>query len=322
MNQPLNEYLNLESKEVTRGKKKETIPPTGLNGPKRIVIGIVREVIAPFINRSEPEEGTITTKAGDRLVVEVPARKFKSKEKLLGLRTCRAYDAVDPAYEYNAVKVGKLLANPNSILFGDSVVESGEQAMLPRKLLYSSSYSLEEAPDVTRTLTHNALSEMGTMWEREGGAKGLGRYRTSLFDTEYVLPGTRFTSFLVLDNGTPELLAHTLACLKETTYGAATSITGPNLRNEVAFLLGCASEPPVTSWTFSKGHGARLAGEKTSEVVKALAEAVASHEGVLVAGAVLATFMSQLEATDKQELYKRLKVQAEDHCRYAGIIPR
>ena len=95
-------WFTTEAKEMGPGMP---IPPLAQNNAKRLVIALVREVIGPFINRSEdPEETIFVTLQDDRQVIEVPARKMKSKEKLLGLRMCRAFGVIDPGYEYNAIK--------------------------------------------------------------------------------------------------------------------------------------------------------------------------------------------------------------------------
>ncbi len=171
--------------EEKRSEKGEVIPPMAQNNAKRIVIGVVREVIAPLIDRSEDPEETINISLPDgRQVIEIPARKMKSKEKLLGLRMARAYGTVPAGYEYNAIRTTEMLRNPNRIVFGDSVVD-GDQAMFPARVRYSSSYSLRERSDLTQKLTHNALSEERTMWDRTEG-----KHRTSLFSTDYIKPGT------------------------------------------------------------------------------------------------------------------------------------
>jgi len=70
-------WFTTEAKETGTGKP---IPPLAQNNAKRLVITLVREVIGPFINRSEdPEETIYVTLPDNRQVIEVPARKMKSK---------------------------------------------------------------------------------------------------------------------------------------------------------------------------------------------------------------------------------------------------
>lgn len=241
----------------------DNMPALALDRANRIVISVLREVVAPFVNRSEdPDETVSLTLSDGREIIEVPARKFKSKEKLLGIRLCKAFGKIDPEYEYNAVADIAQLNNPNSVLFGDTVVESGRgnQGMFPSRVLYSSSYSVRNKVDLTRKLTHNALSGQGTMWDRKEG-----KHRQSLFETEYVIPGTVFPSFLTLRDPSPEMMYHFLRTLEETSYGAQTSITGSNIRNHVIGILSCRVEPAITSYTVSEEMG-RLHGRTLSEL--------------------------------------------------------
>lgn len=228
----------------------DLIPTLARDDAKRIVIFVSRQTVAPFINRSETPDETVTLTLPDgNEIIEVPARKFKAKEKLLGIRLCKVYKAINPAYEYNDISKPELLRNPVSVLFGDTVVEGGRgnQAMFPSRVLYSSSYSIRDKVTLTRKLTHNALSELGTMWNRNES-----KFRQSLFNTEYVVPGTVFPSFLTLKDPTPEMLYLLLRALKETSYGAQTSITGPNLSNSVLAILATRVEPPISSFTVAE----------------------------------------------------------------------
>jgi CRISPR-associated protein Csc2 len=293
------------------------VPVFGQNNAKRLVIAVLREVIAPFIDRSEDPEETISIRVNEREIIEVPARKMKSKEKLAGLRLCRAYGVIDASYEYNAVKTKSEIANPNSVLFGDSIVEQSEAAMLPSRVKYSSSYSLRERVKLTTKLTHNALSEQGTMWDREKG------YRTSLFSTEYILPGTLFPSFIVIDDPTPESLVHILMCLRETRYGAQTSITGPNIKNTIVAILGCQNEPPVTSYTITKNHPElQESKDLRADVIKTIIQDLSGTNGKLLSGKPLEDFLveaNKLDGNSMKAIYARLKQDAVDLCKYAGF---
>jgi len=232
---------------------KNGIPKLAQNSPKRIVIGLIRETTGPFINRSTVPDETITMNIGEgenkREVIEVPARKFKSKEKLLGIRLCKLYGVIDKSYRYNNLDNIKQLNNPASAVFGDTLVSGNDagQGMLPSRVLYSSSYSIRDKSLLTERLTHNALSDNGTMWDAKEG-----KNRQSLFETEYIVPGTYFPSFITLIDPTPEMLYFVLETLKETSYGAQTSITGSNFKNNVIFIMGCYNEPAVSSYTISR----------------------------------------------------------------------
>jgi len=79
-----------------------------------IKIALLREVVNPMIIRSNFPDETITFKATEEKdLVEIPARKLKSKEKLLGLRICREMDVIDKSLRYNVIKKSEHLANPN-----------------------------------------------------------------------------------------------------------------------------------------------------------------------------------------------------------------
>ncbi|MDP3106315.1 MAG: type I-D CRISPR-associated protein Cas7/Csc2 [Candidatus Methanoperedens sp.] len=298
--------------------KSESIPIFGQNNAKRLVIAVLRETIAPFIDRSEDPEETISIRVNEREIIEVPARKMKSKEKLAGLRLCRAYGVVDASYEYNAVKTQAEMANPNSVLFGDSVVEQSETAMLPSRVKYSSSYSIRERVKLTTKLTHNALSEQGTMWNRVDK-----KFRQSLFSTEYILPGTLFPSFIVIDDPTPESLVHILMCLRETRYGAQTSITGPNIKNTIVAILGCQNEPPVTSYTITKNHPElQESKDLRADVIKTIIQDLSGTNGKLLSGKPLEDFLveaNKLDGNSMKAIYAKLKNDAVELCKYAGL---
>lgn len=315
----LEEKATSETASLTEEKtKSEIIPVFGQNNAKRLVVAVLREVIAPFIDRSEDPEETISVRVNGREIIEVPARKMKSKEKLAGLRLCRAYGVVDASYEYNAVSTQAEMMNPNSVLFGDSVVVQSESAMLPSRVKYSSSYSLRERVKLTTKLTHNALSEQGTMWDRDKG-----KHRQSLFSTEYVLPGTIFPSFIVIDDPTPESLIHILMCLRETRYGAQTSITGPNMKNTVVAILACQNEPPVTSYTITKNHPELQESKNLrADALKAIIQDLSGTNGKLLSDKNLEDFLAEIDKFDgnsMKAIYAKLKQDAVDLCKYAGF---
>lgn len=229
--------------------KEVFVDELGKNQLGHIRIGIVRETVGPFICRSTDPEASITLRLPDgREVIEVPARKFKAPEKLLGLKICRDMGVVDPDARYNLFKKPTQLANPNSILFGDSVTEENEAASLPSRARYDWSYSLRHFLDITDNLQHNALSESGTMWDPEQA-----EFRQSLFTVQYVLPATFFPHFVTLLNVTPELLVHFLRCvLCANSYGAQTAASNSNFRNHVVAIAWAKFEAPLAPFTISR----------------------------------------------------------------------
>lgn len=215
-----------------------------------IKIAILREVVGNAIIRSNYPDETITFKLSEKKdVVEVPARKMKSREKLLGLKICRQFGVVDEGIRYNVIKKSEQLANPNSVLFGDSVTESGDSVALNSRVIYDWAYSIRDISEITGTLQHNALSEGGTMWNEEEG-----KLRQSLFQVQYVKPGTYLPHFLVVENVTPELFLHLITCVtRQSRYFAQSTTTSPsNLKNHILGIGFSKFEQPVNSYTIAK----------------------------------------------------------------------
>lgn len=314
----------------------DKVPVMAQNRARFVTICVMRETIGPVIDRSDDPEcsitQTITDKNGEeREVVEIPARKFKSKEKLMGLKLCRAFNVVSTDYEYNHVVSPSYLDNPNSVIFGDSVVEGGDagQAMLPSKVFYSSSYSIRSRALITKKLTHNALSEEGTMWDRREG-----KNRQSLFNTEYITPGVFFPSFITLSNPTPEALIHVILSLKQMSYGAQTAITGPNIKNTLVAIYSGRMELPITSYTISKNFDLELLKKYqdvtedsdmfresiNSTVLKAINEEKPDH---ILFGAELQQILARtysLSYAELMEVYSSLKEQSIDLIKFSKII--
>lgn len=214
-----------------------------------IKIALLREVIGNAIIRSNYPDETITFKLSEkRDVVEVPARKMKAPEKLLGLKICRQFNVVDEAIRYNVIKKSEQLANPNSILFGDSVTESGDSVAITSRVIYDWAYSIRDVDKISGTLQHNALSEGGTMWNEEEG-----KLRQSLFQVQYVKPGTYFPHFVMVENVTPELFIHLLICItQQTRYFAQSTTNSPsNVKNHILGVGFSKFEQPINSYTIA-----------------------------------------------------------------------
>ena len=214
-----------------------------------IKLAILRQTTGNLIIRSNYADETITFNVdGNRDVVEIPARKLKSKEKLLGLKICREFNVIDPTLRYNVIKDSKQLANPNSILFGDSVTESGDAVALSSRVIYDWAYTIRDVNVLTDTLQHNALSEGGTMFNEEEG-----KLRQSLFQVQYIKPGTFFPHFITLENVSPELFLHLLFCtLEQNRYGAQSTTTGANMNNILIGIGYGNFESPLNSYLISK----------------------------------------------------------------------
>lgn len=218
-----------------------------------IKIAILREVTGNLIIRSNYPDETITFKASENKdIVEIPARKLKSKEKLLGLKICREFGVVDKEFRYNVVKKSEQLGNPNSILFGDSVTESNDAVGITSRAIYDWAYSIRDVDEITGTLQHNALSEGGTMWNEEEG-----KLRQSLFQVQYIKPGTLFPHFITVENISPELFVHLLFCiLFENRYGAQSTTLSANMKNHILGFGLSKFEQPINSYYISANWNA------------------------------------------------------------------
>jgi len=240
-----------------------------------IKIALLREVVNPMIIRSNFPDETITFKVSeDKDIVEIPARKLKSKEKLRGLKICRAMGVVNKDVRYNLIKGSKLLNNPNSILFGDSTTESGDSVGITSRVIYDWAYSIRDVNEITDTFQHNALSESGTMHDED-----TGKLRQSLFQVQYVMPKTFFPHFLTVENVTPELLVHLVSSvLHENRYGAQSTTLGANMVNHLVGIGFDKFEAPVNSFSISDNWDD--AKKVTFESVKsAISEAMKEYYG-------------------------------------------
>ena len=240
--------------EEVRQKLHDVIPKEyfqekfGKRTPNYIKLLLVRETTGYLIIRSTEPDEVISTEIGDKEVVVIPSRKLKAREKLTGLLLCRKFGIVHPDMEYNFIKQAIHLANPNSLVFGDSVTEEREAIGLPARVLYEWSYSLRPKNEIIEELTHNALSEEGTMWDKERGA-----HRESLYDVQYVKPGVYFPQFITFPDITPEGFLHVLISIMKTTrYGAQTNVMDANIRNHIVAIALDQFEPAISSYVLSK----------------------------------------------------------------------
>ena len=235
-----------------------------------IKIAIVREVTNPLIIRSTDSEATITLRMSDQTeVVEIPPRKFKSREKLLGLQLCREFNAVDDSVRYNIIDGKEKLNNVNSALFGDTSTKANDTAGLTSRAIYDWAYSIRDVTDITDKLQHNALSEDGTMWN-----EAEGKQRQSLFMTEYILPETFFPHFVTIDNTSPELFLHLLFCiLNQHRYGAQTTTNANNMNNHIVAIGFDDFEKPINSYLISKDwHNEKNSEEPTLKTVSSFVQ--------------------------------------------------
>ncbi len=250
------QFVKYEEKVINEIRQKlyKIIPPEffqekfGVRTPNYIKLFLIRETTGYLITRSTEPDEVISTEIGGKEVVVIPARKLKSKEKMTGLLLCRKFGVVHPDVEYNVIKHAIQLANPNSIVFGDSVTEEREAIGLPSRVLYEWSYSLRSKNEIIEELTHNALNEEGTMWDKERGT-----HRESLYDVQYVKPGVYFPQFITFPDITPEGFIHViLSIVKTTRYGAQSNVMDANIRNHIVAIALDQFEPAISSYILSK----------------------------------------------------------------------
>jgi CRISPR-associated protein Csc2 len=236
-------------------------------------IALVRETTNPIIIRSTDSEATITFASVDgRDLVEIPPRKLKSREKLLGLMICREFAVVRDEVRYNSIFDSDFLANPNSVLFGDSTTQSADARALSSRAIYDWAYSLRDVKDITDKLQHNTMGEDGTILKNKDvkpdGDGGVAPQ--ALHSTEYVVPGVLFPHFITVDNISPELFVHLLSCiLNQHRYGAQTTTNANNMNNHLVAIGFADFEKPITSYTVSKAWNAdKKESPQTLETVK------------------------------------------------------
>jgi len=238
-----------------------------------IKLAFVREVISPMIVRNNHAEETTTFNAPDgRDLIEIPARKLKAKEKRLGLMICRSTKVVDENVRYNSIFDVAHMANPNSVLFGDSVTKSDGGALNSR-VVYDWAYSLRDTQDGrVEKLQHNSISEEGTIIKAKDVNKEPRKQTNTvapqaLHSVEYVMPGTLFPHFVTIDNTTPELLVHLLFCvLNEHKYGAQITTMGSNVNNHLVGIAFSDFEKPINSYTVSRSWYEQQQQENPPEV--------------------------------------------------------
>lgn len=273
-----------------------------------IKLAFLREVTGNLIIRNNyADETTIFRLSNQREVVEIPARKLKSKEKLLGLKICRQFDAIDESVRYNVINSSEFLANPNSVLFGDTVTKENEAVGLKSRAIYDWAYSIRDVSQITGTLQHNALSEGGTMWNEEEG-----KLRQSLFQVQYVKPGTMFPHFITVENVSVELFLHLLACvLYQNNYGAQDSTSGANLRNHLIGVGFSRFEQPVNSYLIAKNWQGETVDFET--VSAAISQTMSNAYGKgFVKGEGLTTLMRELHENDAK--LKGVYAKAKTDC--------
>ena len=218
------------------------------NGFKGIYIDLVvlRKVVSPVIFRNNERTELTYTRLKNKVLVEVYSRKFKAPEKITGVKILKKF-IKDFNYVYNSLSETPQLKNPVSVLYGDSVTAgaSNQGAQIPSRILYSWGLSPQEFECVAEERTHNALSEMGTMWDIKGGT-----FRQSLFKNIYMKRGHILQTVSLFNVSLNEVIFGIGNILFTHTYGAEDNVNIRNMRNEiVSVILSSPFESPITPYT-------------------------------------------------------------------------
>ncbi|MEM0136728.1 MAG: type I-D CRISPR-associated protein Cas7/Csc2 [Thermoplasmatales archaeon] len=309
------------------------IPALCQNNARNITLVMIRETIAPFINRSNiPDESVWFRISEKREVIHVPARKFKSREKMFGIKLLRYLSMVDKHYRYNHLTARAQFINPTSVLMGETIVfpDKGETTLsIPSRALYSDVYSIRDREYITDKLTNNALNEEGTMYDRDKGTTS-----SAFFSTEYVIPGVFFPAFITLKDPTPELLLHLIFSLRQTAYGASTATTGTNFRNHLIGIVGSRIEPPVSSYlvslkypfTENNSSNDRLLFDDVKKHITSLVKENLTDGAVLIADEKLVNFLQYVNSLklgdDKvKEAYNQVMLDIQKYLSYSFDKP-
>ncbi|MEM3264835.1 MAG: type I-D CRISPR-associated protein Cas7/Csc2 [Thermoplasmata archaeon] len=212
-------------------------------------IGIVSETTGYFINRNnEPTEVTSEEFEGDNRVV-VPASKWRGAERTFILSILRKAGLVDHDYFRNMVKKKSQLANPASLLWGDSSIGSNtEAAGIASRSFYDWAYSFQPLSEILLKLMHNTLGDDGSILKKDKDSNEVAS--NAIYNTNYIIPGVKFVRFITLENISFEmLLLQIMAILGTTRYGARTAILGDNIQNKIIAISASKGDMPVTSYT-------------------------------------------------------------------------
>ena len=214
-----------------------------------VKIGIISETTGFLIIRNnDPTETTSEDFYGQERVV-IPGSKWRGAERTYSLSLFRKFKGLIPeGYERNAIeKKDLLIQNPLTALFGDSSIGADiEASSVASRIYYDWSYSFERLALITERITHNTLSETGTILMEKNGEVA----SNALYNTQYIKPGIKFIRFVTLENVSKELLdIAVLVILGTRRYGARTAILGENVFNNIVAIGFSRKDRPITSYT-------------------------------------------------------------------------
>lgn len=255
-----------------------------------VKIGIVSETIGFLISRNnEPTELT-TDNFGDEERCMVPGQKWRASERSYLLSELRKIDGIIPAgYSRNMNKKKSLLLNPTSLLFGDSSIGSGsDMGSIASRCFYDWSYSFEPSGEISTRLTHNTLSDDGTILHDIKGKTEAN----AIYNVPYIRPGVKFIRFVTLENVSLELLELELIAIMGTSrYGARTSILGDNIKNNIIAIGFSKGDKPISSYSVINEDWKSGKYDPENDILNSMIETY--NESNLISGSDLEQFLKE-----------------------------
>ncbi len=296
------ERMTKESTDGTRNYIHPALKNLGV-----VTLVLLREAIAPVVFRNLEQEITDIDIHGEAYVRATP-NKFKYPERGRGLQLLRAYQVGGRMPQNKtAIVKGRPVSDAfdlNTLVFGDSAVQSNRVLSVKAAVSYSDGLSLQPRYLCVDSSFHNRIMEENTR------SDVLDRKNSDpLFTRHFIKPGTLLVQILSTRGRLlpAEGVDHLLLCLGQGgTYGGQTSLTGVNVRTHLVGIYASRFEHFITSpYELVKAIGKidGLALDNPTMVSHALHTLVApEHETVMegtTAQAYLNTLLDRFEADDK-----------------------
>ena len=250
-------------------------------------IGIVSETTGFMISRNNEATELTSEDFFDDERVLVPAQKWRAAERSYLLSELRKIGNVIPeGYARNMNKLKIYLKNPTSLLYGDTSIGSGrDMGSIASRCFYDWAYSFEPLAEISTRITHNTLSEDGTILHSPEGKTE----SNAIYNTPYIKPGVKFIRFITLENSSLELLKlGILAILGTTKYGARTAILGDNVKNNIVAIGFSKGDKPISSYEVMKkaweesGREGQNYNYKPEELIKSFMLSSYGEENIII----------------------------------------
>jgi len=148
------------------------------------------------------------------------------------------------------------------------------------------------------------------MWNEEEG-----KLRQSLFQVQYIKPGTLFPHFISVENVTPELFIHLITCiLFENRYGAQSTTLSSNIKNHILGFGLSKFEQPVNSYSISSNWKTEnpVDFDKVKVAINSAMKAAYGESNYKDSDNIVSLINELWEKEDKkelQEIYTKAKVE-------------